>query len=187
MTLTPPTTTLTNDSRLVGAVFEDRASARRAADELRTIGVADHELSEAIARDEDRSFGPEPDRSLLRLSAIGALIGLVVGALVGALALTLGWDATATRATTLGAVGGGLLGLVLGAYAGVNRMRIGLWDYRMWSHLEPRRGEVLLVVDARNREDAVIRIIRERDGRPVEPGDVRAEDIHAARMERGSA
>lgn len=156
-------------SRLVGAVLP-AGDAAAAARDLRNAGIAHDELLTAVWEEEgfaiEPGAGPRMRQALLRGLAIGTVLGAIVGVLV-LLAVT---PSNSTFADfVIGGVGGGTAGAFFGAYLGLNRQRVRFWNQEDWEHVDTAPDEMLVVVDAGDRSEDALGILRRHGGRIVEP------------------
>lgn len=156
-------------TRLVGAVL-DAQHAAGAARELLEEGIADDQLLTAVWQEEGFAIDPSADRRMGTGLVRGLAIGTVVGAVLGFLVLLVVPPSSSVVTDLLvGGIGGATAGAFFGAYLGLNRQRLRFWEQEDWEHVDTAPGEVLIVVDAGDRRDATLRILRRHGGRVVEP------------------
>jgi hypothetical protein len=156
--------------QLVGAVFPNRESAKRAAAELRRAGFTDEELATAEWLQGRYAIASHAQTKMGHSLWIGAVVGTVLGALLGTAATRWFWpEVSVVTALIIGGSFVGVTGTVLGAYFGLLRHRPQLWDEEDWAHLEVEADQVLMVLDAEQQPDVVREIFNRHGGRRVEP------------------
>lgn len=154
-------------SRTLVALFADRAAAERAIEDLRAAGFTGDDIGVAM-RDRGDAEALAEDASVTTASgaAAGALSGGLVGGLIGLLGSLLvpGVGPVVVGgvlgSTLVGAGAGAATGGIIGALIG---MGVSAEDAR---HFEAgvREGRVLVTVNARNRLDEAIGVLRRQGG-----------------------
>jgi hypothetical protein len=152
----------------LGAVFDDRATAEAAVEDLRRSGLADIHLGVAVHQPDTYVFEKEAERGMAhgfeRGIAIGAPIGAIAGMTVMALTVpglgTLGLAGILAAGGISGALAGGFWGAYLGLKAGGHVMEEE-WD---WERFPLRPGQVMVVVDQHGHPGDVKRILQRHSG-----------------------
>ena len=152
----------------VAAVFDDRAHAEQAVEELCDKQAAIPHLRVAVHGHESRVFELDEDVELAHSVRSGITIGVPLGAVGGLLlvvaAMAMGdSDATPAQLLAAGALPGLLGGALFGGFAGVLRA---LWledDIDRWEHVPLTSGQVLVVARAHGHATDV-RTVMQRHG-----------------------
>ena len=134
-------------------IFDDPEDARQAVAELRQAGFRDDQVGVAM-RGPRTQQGKAPAETTAS-AADGMGIGLFAGASLGGLA----------GGTLLGLVSGGIVGGLLGAFIG---MGIPEEDARYYQE-ELEAGRTIVTVQAEERQDEVITLLRCHGGREATP------------------
>lgn len=135
----------------LGAIFEDRAIAEAAVEDLRRSGLADEHLGVAVHGSDAYVFEEDVEaktaHGLERGVAIGAPIGAIAGMTVLALIVpgvgTIGVAGILAAGGVTGALAGGFWGAYLGIKAEEHIMEEE-WD---WERTPLQPGQVMVVVD----------------------------------------
>ena len=166
------------ESKTVVGVFQDRAQAERAIEELKRAGVQDDQIGFAVRASNTEGIAPTGDAVSKTVpgAVAGTAAGAGVGGLIGAAAALLvpglgpvvaGGILGATLASaTAGAVGGGLLGALKG-------MGIPEEDVRHYQQ-EFDAGRTLVTVKTTGNQQQVMDILRRNGAQNADTGPVQA-------------
>lgn len=152
----------------VAAVFDDRAHAEQAVEELCDKQAALPHLRVAVHSHEQRVFELDEDVELAHSIRTGITLGVPLGAIGGLVlvvaAMAMGeTDLSIAQLLAAGALPGLLGGALFGGFAGVLRA---LWledDIDRWEHV-PMTGDQVLVVARANGHATDVRTILQRHG-----------------------
>lgn len=155
----------------IGAVFEDRAHAEAAVEDLREMGLADEHLGVAVHSPDSRVFEEDLESDVGHGIEKGIALGAPLGAVAGISVLAVVSAATGLGLGGLlaaGAVTGGLAGGFWGAYLGLTAEVPEIEREIDWEHVSLEPGEVLVVVCQHGDPQAVNRCFTEHGGRLVQ-------------------
>jgi hypothetical protein len=155
----------------LGAIFDDRAIAEAAVEDLRRSGLADEHLGVAVHGSDSYVFEEDVEAETVhgmeRGIAIGAPIGAIAGITVLALIVpgvgTLGVAGILAAGGVTGALAGGFWGAYLGLKA-EEHVTEEEWD---WERTRLQPGQVMVVVDQHGHPDDVKRILERHGGRII--------------------
>jgi hypothetical protein len=153
-------------------VFDDRADAERAVDDLYRAGFAQEDVGIAMRRTEVEAAEGQGDSRTLQGAATGAVSGAAIGGVIGALAVGLvpglgpvlagGLLASILGGAAVGGTAGGLIGALAGM--GVPEEEARYYDEQF------RAGSTIVTVRAQSRYEEASEILRRHGGRTSNAG-----------------
>ncbi len=177
--------TTTDRSTLVG-VFEDRAFAERALDELHQAGFSSEQVGFAVRKGTVHE-GAEPETATAPAAATGAVSGGVIGGLVSA-AVTLlipGFGPAIAGGILVATLSGIALGAVAGGFLGA-LIAFGVPEEEAYYYQrEFEAGRIIITVRAGDRVKDALDILRRngaleansRFGQPVDPDSIASSSV----------
>jgi hypothetical protein len=154
-----------------GAIFEDRAIAEVAVEDLRRSGLADEHLGVAVHGSDTYVFEEDVEAETAHGMERGIAIGAPIGAIAGmtALALVVPGVGTIDVAGILaaGGVTGALAGGFWGAYLGIKAEEHVMEEEWDWERTPLQPGQVMVIVDQHGHPDDVKRILERHGGRLI--------------------
>lgn len=156
----------------IGAIFEDRADAEAAVEELRALGLSNEHLGLAVHGPDTAVFEESIEQEVSQGIGHGVAIGAPVGAIAGITLVAIGSvilpGISLGGLLAAGAVTGGLAGGFWGAYLGLTSEVPEMERESDWERVRLEPGEVLVVVCQHGDPDAARTIFSRHGGRPIE-------------------
>jgi hypothetical protein len=162
---------ITHEPRL-GALFDNRAGAEAAVEDLRRSGLADEHLGVAVHSSDDYVFEESLEDDMARALKKGIAIGAPIGAIAGITVLslivpTVGVVLGVGGILAAGGITGALAGGFWGAYLGLKGSEAEMDEEWDWERLGLEPGQVMVVVDQHGEPDEAKAILSRHGGRLV--------------------
>jgi hypothetical protein len=164
------TTDTTHEPQL-GAVFEDRAAAEAAVEDLIRSGLAEEHLGAAVYGSDRYVFEEDVEAETVHGMQRGIAVGAPIGAIAGMTVLALIVPGVGTMGVAgilaAGGVTGALAGGFWGAYLGIKAEEHIMGEEWDWERTPLQPGQVMVVVDQHGHPDDVRETLQRHGGRFV--------------------